>query len=149
MSFGDSRRNRTSCLSTQLFEVRFRRPMPGARTVCTRQKARSSRQEPADLRNVLPAAAAIYLLIWCPRKDLNLHPLVCRTSAPPVELLGLASEGSKQWQLPAASQSRSVCQLPLPSASHHWRLELESNQPLEGFSLALIHLSYPTDEISN
>jgi hypothetical protein len=25
---------------------------------------------------------------WCPRKDLNLQPLVCRTSAPSVELLG-------------------------------------------------------------
>src|SRR5437588_10876571 len=25
---------------------------------------------------------------WCPRKDSNLQPLVCRTSAPSVELLG-------------------------------------------------------------
>src|SRR6266851_3853174 len=25
---------------------------------------------------------------WCPRKDLNLQPLVCRTSAPSIELLG-------------------------------------------------------------
>src|SRR5260370_5535615 len=28
------------------------------------------------------------LEIWCPRKDSNLQPLVCRTSAPSVELLG-------------------------------------------------------------
>jgi hypothetical protein len=25
---------------------------------------------------------------WCPRKESNLQPLVCRTSAPSVELLG-------------------------------------------------------------
>ena len=31
---------------------------------------------------------AALLLNWCPRKDLNLQPLVCRTSAPSVELLG-------------------------------------------------------------
>jgi len=28
---GDPRRSRTSCLSTQLLQVRFRRPMPGTR----------------------------------------------------------------------------------------------------------------------
>ena len=31
---------------------------------------------------------AIDNVSWCPRKDLNLQPLVCRTSAPSVELLG-------------------------------------------------------------
>ena len=35
---------------------------------------------------ILPPSSFI-LLIWCPRKDLNLQPLVCRTSAPSVELL--------------------------------------------------------------
>ena len=41
-------------------------------------------------RSVLPPAPAFCLLsFWCPRKDLNLQPLVCRTSAPSIELLGL------------------------------------------------------------
>ena len=56
-------------------EVRFRRPMPGTRAA-----------------------------VWCPRKDLNLQPLVCRTSAPSIELLGLV-----------------------------WWSELDSNQPLGFF----------------
>jgi len=30
---GRPRRNRTPCLSTQLFKVRFRRPMPGTRAL--------------------------------------------------------------------------------------------------------------------
>ena len=34
-------------------------------------------------------------LFWCPRKDLNLQPLVCRTSAPSVELLGQAGHGDR------------------------------------------------------
>jgi hypothetical protein len=33
---------------------------------------------------------------WCPRKDSNLHPLVCRTSAPSVELLG-REIGGRSW----------------------------------------------------
>src|ERR1044072_9986608 len=53
---------------------------------------------------------------WCPRKDSNLQPLVCRTSAQSVELLG----------------------------QRDWRSELESNQPFWLFRPALIHLSYPT-----
>ena len=33
---------------------------------------------------------------WYPRKDLNLQPLVCRTSAPSVELLGHET-GGRSW----------------------------------------------------
>ena len=54
---------------------------------------------------------------WCPRKDLNLQPLVCRTSAPSIELLGHVF-GGRSW--------------------------IRTN--LSGFSdHALIHLSYPTN----
>ena len=45
----------------------------------------------------LPPAPAYCLLptvFWCPRKDLNLQPLVCRTSALSVELLGQMSPKS-------------------------------------------------------
>jgi hypothetical protein len=54
---------------------------------------------------------------WCPRKDSNLQPLVCRTSAPSIELLGQSG----------------------------WWSELESNQPFGFFRPALIRLSYPTE----
>jgi hypothetical protein len=52
---------------------------------------------------------------WCPRKDLNLQPPVCRTSAPSLSYSGIT-----------------------------WWSELESNQPFGFFRPALIHLSYPT-----
>ena len=52
-------------------------------------------------RSVLPSCSSFLpTVLWCPRKDLNLQPLVCRTSAPSVELLGRNQEaggsGSKQ-----------------------------------------------------
>src|SRR6266436_4740379 len=33
--------------------------------------------------------------VWCPKKDLNLQPLVCRTSALSIELLG--QYGGRSW----------------------------------------------------
>src|SRR5687767_12329169 len=49
-----------------------------------------SRQQGQEQRigNPAPASCSCLLFDWCPRKDLNLQPLVCRTSAPSVELLG-------------------------------------------------------------
>ena len=64
---------------------------------------------------------------WYPRKDLNLQPLVCRTSAPSVVLLGQKMHGLVPWHL-----------------LYIWRSELESNQPFGLFRPALIRLSYPT-----
>ena len=40
---------------------------------------------------------------WCPRKDSNLQPLVCRTSAPSVELLGQFSSPKSNVQSPTSA----------------------------------------------
>jgi hypothetical protein len=77
-------------------------------------------------------------LNWCPRKDLNLQPLVCRTSAPSVELLGRKS--SRQ----TAGRQSLMC-FPCFLPPDFWS-ELESNQPLALFRPAIIRLSYPTNE---
>ena len=67
------------------------------------------REAVAPLNSTLPcshrsARMSHAPITWCPRKDLNLQPLVCRTSAPSIELLGRG-----------------------------WRSELDSNQPLGFF----------------
>ena len=98
-------------------------------------------------RSVLPPAPAFCLLsFWCPRKDLNLQPLVCRTSAPSVELLRRLVSSTRQ-QKAGTLTSRSACLLLLPSAYSFWS-ELESSQPLGFFRPALIRLSYPTEDWS-
>ena len=69
--------------------VRFRRPTPGtrARLKVKRKKWKGKKYRDSQVEFVL-FTFAFFLVVWCPRKDLNLQPLVCRTSAPSVELLG-------------------------------------------------------------
>src|SRR5258705_8360321 len=54
---------------------------------------------------------------WCPRKDLNLQPLVCRTSALSIELLGqwnceiarLRNCGICRWRHGLTCKSQRIC----------------------------------------
>ena len=68
---------------------------------------------------------------WCPRKDSNLQPLVCRTSAPSVELLGQFS--SFEFRRP------------MPTNLELWTLEHPKRrtlvlEPLTGLEPALINV---------
>ena len=108
----------------------------------SRKQAAGRTRTPASCSRLLPT------FFWCPRKDLNLQPLVCRTSAPSVELLGRMSPKSK------CPMSKSICTSLTLDFGHwtldggFWRSELESNQPLGFFRPALIRLSYPTGDWS-
>src|SRR6266576_2949561 len=53
------------------------------------------RAPPRLLPTSCSGSCFLLLFLWCPRKDLNLQPLVCRTSAPSVELLG--QDGGRSW----------------------------------------------------
>src|SRR5688572_14981168 len=54
----------------------------------TRMKDEGGRMK-KDLKVVFhPSSFLLHPCSWCPRKDSNLQPLVCRTSAPSIELLG-------------------------------------------------------------
>ena len=96
-------------------------------------------------RSVLPSCSSFLpTVLWCPRKDLNLQPLVCRTSAPSVELLGRLVSSTRQE---AVSRYAHITKR-LPTAPAFCLLfvwsELELSQPLGFFRPALIRLSYPT-----
>ena len=82
---------------------------------------------------------------WCPRKDLNLQPLVCRTSALSVELLGQELIQFRVTSFAFRGQSKYLLETRNPKL--YWWSELESNQPLGFFKPTLIRLSYPTENI--
>ena len=93
------------------------------------------------------ASPCLRILHWCPRKELNLQPLVCRTSAPSVELLGPIRDTETR-----RNGDTAICfslSPRLPCLRLFWRSELESNQPFGFFRPALIRLSYPTHDIAN
>ena len=126
-------------------KVRFRRPMPGTQAFESGGRSRCRRQQRSYREaSCLPAPAFCLLSFWCPRKDLNLQPLVCRTSAPSVELLGRLVSSTRQE---AVSRYAHITKR-LPTAPAFCLLffwsELELSQPLGFFRPALIRLSYPT-----
>ena len=107
-------------------EVRFRRPMPGTRAAIggdgeiRTHTMLFTRQPPCHLDHIAsidqeqeavvrctkfraPVTCSC-VLSWCPRKDLNLQPLVCRTSAPSVELLGQRCHGLAPWSFTLAAR---------------------------------------------
>lgn len=61
---------------------RERGPKKSKKEKVDRQKYRDSWVE------FLLFTFAFFLVVWCPRKDSNLQPLACRTSARSIELLG-------------------------------------------------------------
>src|SRR5881296_796668 len=93
-----------------------------------------------------PSSFLLHPCSWCPRKDSNLQPLVCRTSAPSIELLGrkaskvagpMSKVFGRRWTLDNSTLDA------------RWWSELESNQPFGLFRPALIRLSYPTQDIAD
>src|SRR5437660_1720919 len=96
--------------------------------------------------------------IWWLWVESNLQPLVCRTSAPSVELLGQESSATDEHRSKQIKQKEELRHLCCPlilicanlrlSVAGFWWSELESNQPFGLFRPALIRLSYPTGDDS-